>query len=192
MKTLYLIVVCFLSGFSFAQNATQSILKGNQLYQQSQFELAEAQYRKALEYDENNEKAKYNLANALQRQNKFDEAAKILEELGNSAKDNSIRSAAFYNQGVAYTKMKNLDASIESYKKALRLNPADKKARENLQKALLQQKKQQQQNSQQKKSQSNMSQKEAQQKLDMLNQKEKQLHQRKDKQTEGSGGAQDW
>jgi Tetratricopeptide repeat len=92
---------------------------------------------------------------------------------------------------VAYTKMKDLDASIESYKKSLRLNPNDQEARENLEKALLQKKNQQQQ-SQQKQSQSNMSQKEAQQKLDMLNQKEKKLHQNKDKEQQGSAQAQDW
>lgn len=187
--TLFLLMLC-ISSFGFTQNAAQSIIKGNKLYQQSQFDLAEAQYRKALEYDAGNEKAKYNLANALQKQNKYDEAAKLLEDLAGNSKDNSLKSASYYNQGVAYTKMKNLDASIESYKKALRLNPDDKEARENLEKALLQKKKQS--SSQQKKSQSNMSQKEAQQKLDMLNQKEKQLHQRKDKEQQGSGQAQDW
>jgi tetratricopeptide (TPR) repeat protein len=174
----------------FTQNATLSIIKGNRLYQQSQFDLAEAQYRKALEYDPENGKAKYNLANALQKQNKFDEAAKLLEDLAGNLKDNSLKSAAYYNQGVAYTKMKNLDASIESYKKALRLNPNDQEARENLEKALLQKKNQK--SSQQKKAQSSMSQKEAQQKLDMLNQKEKKLHQQKDKEQQGSGQAQDW
>jgi len=191
MKILVLIGSLFLSVFAFTQNATESLVKGNQLYQQSQFDQAEAQYRKALEYEPDNEKAKYNLANTLQKQNKYDEAAKLLENLAGSSKDNSLKSAAYYNQGVAYTKMKNLDASIESYKKALRLNPIDKEARENLEKALLQ-KKNQQSSSQQKKSQSNMSQKEAQQKLDMLNQKEKQLHQRKDKEQQGAGQAQDW
>jgi len=191
MKTLLLISSLFLAVFAFSQNATESIIKGNILYQQSQFDLAEVQYRKALEYEPDNEKAKYNLAAALQRQSKFDDAAKLLDDLAGSSKDNSIKSAAYYNQGVAYTKMKNLDASIESYKKALRLNPDDKEARENLEKALLQ-KKNQQSSSQQKKSQSSMSQKEAQQKLDMLNQKEKQLHQRKDKEQQGSGQAQDW
>jgi Ca-activated chloride channel homolog len=191
MKWPLLIVLFSLPGFAIAQNATQSVLNGNQFYQQSQFDLAEAQYRKALEYDPGNEKAKYNLANALQRQSKYDEAAKLLEDLAGSSKDNSIKSAAYYNQGVANTKIKNLDASIESYKKALRLNPNDKEARENLEKALLQ-KKTQKSSSQQKKSQSNMSQKEAQQKLDMLNQKEKQLHQRKDKEQQGSGQSQDW
>jgi Ca-activated chloride channel homolog len=191
MKWPLLIVLFSLPGFAIAQNPTQSVLNGNQFYQQSQFDLAEAQYRKALEYDPGNEKAKYNLANALQRQSKYDEAAKLLEDLAGSSKDNSIKSAAYYNQGVANTKIKNLDASIESYKKALRLNPNDKEARENLEKALLQ-KKNQKSSSQQKKSQSNMSQKEAQQKLDMLNQKEKQLHQRKDKEQQGSGQSQDW
>jgi len=191
MKTLLLIVALFICFFGIAQNATESIVKGNQLYQQSQFDLAEVQYRKALEYEPDNEKAKYNLANSLQKQSKFEEAAKLLDNLSGTSKDNSLKSAAYYNQGVAYTKMKNLDASIESYKKALRLNPNDKEARENLEKALLQ-KKNQQSSSQQKKSQSNMSQKEAQQKLDMLNQKEKQLHQRKDKEQQGAGQAQDW
>lgn len=191
MKLLFLIGIMILSLSGNAQNATQSIIKGNQFYRQFQFDLAETQYRKALEYEPENEKAKYNLANALQRQTKYDEAAKLLEELGNSSTENSIKSAAYYNQGVAYTKMKNLDASIESYKKALRLNPNDQEARENLEKALLQ-KKNQKSSSQQKKSQSNMSQKEAQQKLDMLNQKEKQLHQRKDKEQQGSSQAQDW
>jgi Ca-activated chloride channel homolog len=191
MKWPLLILLFSLPGFAIAQNAAQNLVNGNQFYQKSQFDLAEAQYRKALEYDRGNEKAKYNLANALQRQSKYDEAAKLLEDLGGSSKDNSTKSAAYYNQGVAYTKMKNLDASIESYKKALRLNPNDKEARENLEKALLQ-KKNQKSSSQQKKSQSNMSQKEAQQKLDMLNQKEKQLHQRKDKEQQGSGQSQDW
>jgi Ca-activated chloride channel homolog len=181
----------FLWAHAEAQNAPESIVKGNKLYQQSQFDLAEAQYRKALEYEPENEKAKYNLANALQRQNKYEEAAKLLDGLAGSTKDKSVKSAAYYNQGVAYTKMKNLDASVESYKNALRNNPNDKEARENLEKALLQ-KKNQQSSSQQKKSQSNMSQKEAQQKLDMLNQKEKQLHQSKDKEQQGSGQAQDW
>jgi len=190
---LILVSIAILSLLARAsgQNAPESILKGNKLYQQSQFDLAEAQYRKALEYEPDNEKAKYNLANALQKENKYDEAAKLLDDLAGSSKDNSIKSAAYYNQGVAYTKMKNLDASIESYKKALRTNPNDREARENLEKALLQ-KKNQQTSSQQKKSQSNMSQKEAQQKLDMLNQKEKQLHERKDKEQQGSGQAQDW
>lgn len=180
-----------------AQAQTDAALaKGNEYYQLSQYELAEAQYRKVLDKDPNNVTAQYNLSNALQQQKKYDEAIKLLDQLGESNAPKTIRSAAYYNQGVANTKAKNLEASIESYKSALRLDPADKEARENLQKALLELKKkqQQQQKDQQKKQDPKMSQKEAEQKLKLLDQKEKELHQRqqdKSKQT-GQGQSQDW
>jgi len=190
MRSQLLIMMVFLSHFGYSQNAAESIVKGNKLYQQSQFDLAEAQYRKALEYEPDNEKAKYNLAAALHKQSKYSEAAKLLDDLAGSSKDKPLKSAAYYNQGVGYTKLHDLDSSIESYKNALRFNPDDKEARENLEKALLQKKNQS--SSSQSKSQSSMSQKQAQQKLDMLNQKEKQLHQKKDRQQQGSGQAQDW
>jgi Ca-activated chloride channel family protein len=193
MKKILLLIILFCSLTGYGQTAVESILRGNQFYQESQFEQAEAQYRQALEYDPNNEKAKYNLANALQKQKKYQEAVSILGELGQTSKDPAIKSAAYYNQGVAHSQMKNLEESIESYKKSLRLNPGDKEARENLEKALLAQKnKQKQKNQQDKQKNPNMSQKEAEQKLKMLQQKEKELHQRKDKQNQGSGQSQDW
>jgi len=53
---LILVSIAILSLLARAsgQNAPESILKGNKLYQQSQFDLAEAQYRKALEYEPDN------------------------------------------------------------------------------------------------------------------------------------------
>lgn len=191
MKWKLFMALMFPVVFANAQNAVESILRGNQYYQQSQFNLAEAQYRKALHYEPDNEKAKYNLANALQKQNKLDEAAKLLDDLTESTKDESLKSASYYNQGVAYSKMKKLDESIEAYKQSLRLKPDDQEARENLEKALLQ-KKNQNKNTPQKKPSPSMSQKEAQQKLDMLNQKEKQLRQKNDRQKPGKGQAEDW
>lgn len=191
MKWKLFMALMFPVVFANAQNAVESILRGNQYYQQSQFNLAEAQYRKALNYEPDNEKAKYNLANALQKQNKLDEAAKLLDDLTESTKDESLKSASYYNQGVAYSKMKKLDESIEAYKQSLRLKPDDQEARENLEKALLQ-KKNQNKNTPQKKPSPAMSQKEAQQKLDMLNQKEKQLRQKNDRQKPGKGQAEDW
>ena len=86
---------------------------------------------------------------------------------------------------------KNLEASIESYKKALRIDPTDQQARENLQKALLEQKKQQQQQQQQK-PQSSMSQNEAERKLRQLQQRERELQQRMRSRKQGAGQAQDW
>lgn len=195
MKRILFLQIVFVSLFTQAQNVNSHLSKGNQYYKQTQFDLAEAEYRKALQADPVNATAQYNLANALQKQKKYDEAVQVLEKLYGSGVNNNLRSAAAYNQGVAHTKQKALEASIESYKKALRLNPDDKEARENLQKALSElKKKQDEEQKEQKKSQSNMSQKEAEQKLNLLQQKEKQLQERLQNQNKQKGGkqAKDW
>jgi Ca-activated chloride channel family protein len=191
MRPILFITLLLLSFMAHSQEA--EIDKGNQYYQAAQYDLAEAQYRKAMELDPKNTTAQYNLANALQKQNKFDEASKVLETLANTTPNKAIQSAAWYNHGVALTKLKNLEGSIESYKKALRINPSDQEARENLEKALLELKKKQSQSSQNKSSSSSMSQKEAEQKLQLLQQKEKEIQQRKNKgKQQGAGQAQDW
>lgn len=195
MKKLLVVQMLLFSLLANAQTAVSYVSKGNQYYKQTQFDLAEAEYRKALQADPENTTAQYNLANALQKQKKYDEAEQVLEKLYNATNVAKLKSAAAYNQGVAYTKQKNLEASIESYKKALRLNPDDQEARENLQKALSELKKQQdEQKKQQQKSQSNMSQKEAEQKLNLLQQKEKELQERLQNQNKQKGGkqAKDW
>src|SRR5687767_12326900 len=190
MKNLFTVLLTFLSFVAVAQ--TNRILQGNQLYKAGQYEQAEIQYRKALEADANNTTAMYNLANALHKQGKHDEAIRINGTLAKIAKDNNMKSAAYYNQGVSYSKLNNLEASIESYKNALRQNPGDQQARENLEKALLQLKKKQQQQQQQKQKQnSDLSQKEADQKLKQLQQREKELQQRLNKKSQGGGQAQD-
>jgi Ca-activated chloride channel homolog len=187
MKTIILTVICLCCLSALGQNAY--ILRGNQYYRQSQFELAEAQYRKALEEDPSNSAAQFNLANALQKQKKYREAIDLTTRTAANAADKKMKAQSFYNQGVAHTKLKDLEKSIESYKNALRIDPNDQQARENLQKALLEQKKQQQQ---QQKPQSSMSQNEAERKLKQLQQRERELQQRMRSRKQGEGQAQDW
>lgn len=191
-KTILLLCLMLAALFSQAQE-NANIAKGNEYYQMSQYDLAAAQYRKALEAEPNNAIAQYNLANTLQRQKKYDEAVQLLDGLAESTNDKKLKEKTYYNRGVAYSHLKNLDQSIESYKSALRLDPTDTQARENLQKALLEQKKKQQEQNQ-KKPEPKMSQKEAEQKLKMLQQKEKELQQQKQNKNRqnGAGQAQDW
>jgi Ca-activated chloride channel homolog len=195
MKQLILAILILFSVVTHAQSANSYIIKGNKYYTQTQFDLAEGQYKKALSIDQGNTTAQFNLANALQKQKKYDEAVQVLEKLYNAGPETKLRSATAYNQGVAYTKQKELEPSIEAYKKALRLNPNDKDARENLQKALSElKKKQDEQKQSQQKSSSSMSQNEAEQKLKLLQEKEKQLQQKLQNQNKQKGGgqAQDW
>lgn len=166
--------------FSKAQSVAAAVSKGNEMYRQRQYDLAEQQYKIALEKEPSNTTAQYNLAGALYQQKKWPEAHGVLKKLANATTDKALKEAVYYNDGVVYTKEKNLDASIEAYKAALRLNPEDGEARENLQKALNERKQQQQQKQQQQKQQqrSNMSQKEAEQKLKLLQEREKRLQER--------------
>jgi tetratricopeptide (TPR) repeat protein len=190
MKTTVMILL-FLSTSARAQNAATYISRGNDYYLQLQFELAEGQYRLALDKQPNNTEAGYNLANALMQQKKYKAAIEMYEGVTASDNDN-LKAAAFYNAGVSYSKQKDLPNSIEAYKSALRLNPNDKEARENLQKALSELKQQQQQNNQNKGG-GGMDQKQADQKLKELQQKEKELQQKLQQgQGKGQGGGKDW
>ena len=183
MKTNLLFTLALLNVLlAQAQSAEKALHKGNEHYRQQQFALAEKQYKEALEEDASHAKAQYNLANALYQQKRYSEAHAVLKKLNGGTADKGLKAATHYNQGVVYTKEKALEASIEAYKAALRIDPADTQARENLQKALMEQKKQQQQKKEQEKKQqqkkNNMSEKEAEQKLKLLQEREKQLQER--------------
>ncbi|HEU0064409.1 MAG TPA: tetratricopeptide repeat protein, partial [Flavisolibacter sp.] len=125
MKKLIIPILLFAACRINAQDSITSVYKGNQYYQQSQFDIAESQYRKAIQDNSKSFIARFNLANALQKQKKFDESITILESLAEDTKEPSLKSSVYYNQGVAYTKSKELEKSIDSYKKALLFNPND-------------------------------------------------------------------
>jgi Ca-activated chloride channel family protein len=184
-----------------SQPAENDISTGNVFYRQKQFDKAATEYKKAIETDPGNNKAKYNLANTLYKQNKLDEAVKLFTEVSGNNEKIDLKEQAFYNKGTVLSKQKKLEESIEAYKAALRLNPEDNEARENLQKALLELKKKnppkpKPDDSKKKKPEqrSSMSLKEAEQRLRLLSQKEKAAQERMQKEKSKAGGSQtkDW
>jgi tetratricopeptide (TPR) repeat protein len=191
MKRL-LIVFLLISLHALAQRANTYVSKGNEYYLKLEFDLAEAQYRKALEMEPRNAEARYNLANALMQQKKYKAAVEMYD--GMITDNKNLQAAAYYNAGVSYSKQKDLPASIDAYKAALRINPTDREARENLQKALSELK-QQQQNQQNKQNNGGggMSESQADKKLRDLQEKEKELQQKMQQgQNRGQGGGRDW
>jgi tetratricopeptide (TPR) repeat protein len=207
VKIKLIILLLFFSRVASAQSseADKNIRAGNEFYKQQQLDKAASEYSKAIEADPNKGVAKFNLANTLYRQNKQDEAVKIFTEVADYAEKTDLKAKAYYNKGTVLSQQKKLEESIESYKSTLRLNPDDKEARENLQKALLELKRKNQpkkkedqkkkkQEQQQKQPQSKMSPKETQQRLQLLAQKEKEVQQRiqKEKVKPGGSQAKDW
>jgi len=206
MKKCLIILFLLFSGSAFSQSKSveKTIQAGNEFYQQQQFAKAAEEYGKAINADPANSTAKFNRANALYKQDKKVDAAIGFAEVADEVKDKVIRSKAFYNKGVILSGQKSLEESIEAYKNALRNEPADKEARENLQKALLELKKKQadkkkedpkkKKDDQQKQPQSKMSPKEAEQRLKLLQQKEKEVQERVQREKTKTGGSQakDW
>jgi Ca-activated chloride channel homolog len=180
---------------SLAQKENMLILRGNRYYKQKQVDQAKEQYQKAIEQAPDNPVANYNLGNTQFRKNNYDDAIKSYEASIQHTTDKTIREKGWYNSGVAWIKQQKLQESIDSWKKALKLDPADEDARENLQKALLElkkkepkrekddpkqeKKKQDQQNQQQTKpQQSKLTKKQVEQLLNALQQKEREVQEK--------------
>ena len=191
-KALLLLFIGMLLGQVALAQANKSITEGNTYYRNGQFDLAERSYREALQKDQQNAIAQNNLASALYKQRRYDEAEKIWGTLGTNNPTKPIKATSFYNQGVIYSKQKELDKSIDSYKAALRNDPNDKQARENLQKALLEKKKQQQEQQNQQKQKSSMSQSQAEKQLQQLQEKEKNIRERMQQGQGGTPMQKDW
>lgn len=127
--------------FSQEKNTTRKqrnyIVEGNELYRAERYAEAEVAYRKALESDALNDIALFNLAASLLRQTSPSndtqkEAASILQSLAKNAQNTSVAENAFYNLGNLAFNSQDYAQSIEHYKNALRRNPENDKARDNL------------------------------------------------------------
>jgi Ca-activated chloride channel homolog len=167
------------------------IRKGNEYFKNGQFGMAEQHYASALKSDPSNETARYNLGLALYQQQKFSEAEAIWKKLSKESASTSMRSSSFYNAGVIQSHDKRLEESIDSYKDALRLNPDDKEARENLQKALRELKKSQGGGGGSEGG-SGMNKDQADKQLQKLQEKESKLQQNIQKKSQGSPQSKNW
>jgi Ca-activated chloride channel homolog len=206
MKKYMVISFLFVYPAVNAQQVEQTIKKGNDLYKQQQYEPAAVAYDEALAKDPANKTAMFNRASTVYRLSKYSEAIKSFDDLAAKSTETGEKAKSYYNKGAILSHQKRLEESIDAYKNALRQDPSDKEARENLQKALLElkkktpppkkeseQKKKQQQNKKQQQ-QPKMNPKEAEQKLKLLQQKEKELQQKiqKEKSKNGGSSAKDW
>ncbi|MFZ1453443.1 MAG: VWA domain-containing protein [Ferruginibacter sp.] len=137
------LVFCLVPVTSQAQHDKALIQKGNEAYEKKEYDNAIKNYQQAAQKDPDNSTAQYNLGNALYKNNKADEAVQAYDGVLSNSTSNADKAKAFYNKGVVLQHNKKLPECIEAYKNALKLNPQDDDARQNLQKALQQQKEQQ-------------------------------------------------
>ena len=162
-----------------AQSDRKMIRQGNKLYRKGNVAEAEVSYRKAVERNERNAQANYNLGNALMGQRKDSLAITQLEKAAKLETNPLRRAQAYHNMGVICQQHRMFGEAIEAYKEALRNNPTDNETRYNLELCKRQQQDQQQDQNQQNKDNKDNKDKQDQQKQE---QKQKQDEQKQEQQ----------
>ena len=152
--------------------------QGNKQFRQGNNADAEVSYRKAVEKNQRNSQANYNLGNALMMQRKDSLAITQYEKAAKLETNPLRRAQAYHNMGVICQQHQMFGEAIEAYKEALRNNPADDETRYNLELCKRQQK--QDQNQQNKDNKDNKDQNKD--KQDQQKQDQKKDEQKQDKQ----------
>lgn len=131
MKSLIVYSFLIFSLTIFAQEEDKNLPEANQKYQSKDYVKAEAEYRISQSKMPQNSISKYNLGNAIYRQNQPAEAKMSYEKALKGSKSRSQKHEAFHNLGNVYMKEKNYAQAVEAYKNALRNNPNDEETRYN-------------------------------------------------------------
>ncbi len=131
----------------------QYIKEGNKHFERQEYAQSEVANRKALAENSSSDVARYNLASALARQGNDaarTEADSLFTDVAKTAISPEASQRSFYNLGNRAYQGEDYAGSIEMYKDALRRNPLDDNARENLRLAQLKLQEQQQDQNQDK------------------------------------------
>lgn len=128
---------------------------GKELYDTQRYAEAEVNFKKALGENPDNGRAQFNLASSYLKQrgedlvNKGDSLVKQADAIfqqTSAGNDLELAEQSFYDRGNIAFKSEDYSSAIEMYKNALRRNPENNQARENLRLAQLKKQEQDQQN----------------------------------------------
>jgi tetratricopeptide (TPR) repeat protein len=177
--------------FTKTTTANADIAAGNQAYNAQDYDTALQHYTTAQSQAPDHVEPSYNAGNTYYRRNALEQAQQTLEQTLSRPGQTLAESIHFNLGNIAYT-AQQFDVAIGHYEEALRLNPADREAKYNLELALQQQQQQQNQQNQdqnQQDQQQNQDQNQQNQQHQDQNQQNQQ-NQDQDRQNQ-SGGQQD-
>lgn len=127
------------------------VRRGNRQYAKDKIERSIESYQEALRHDPSSFEAKYDLASALYRAERYEKAEQTLLSIVNDERrSEEERGEVSYNLGNTQFAQKKYKEALSSYRRAMRCNPNDEDAKFNyaFTKRLLQQQEQQQQQNQ--------------------------------------------
>lgn len=141
-----LILLFIASSFNlWSQNKVELLNKGIEMYEQENYRDAEDYFKQAVEKDNQYYKANLNAGHSLFRQainllksgdtlgvKKLEEAQMFYKNSSSLTENDNQKAESFYNEGNSQLLSEDLEKSIESYKKSLRLHPENYKTKHNL------------------------------------------------------------
>lgn len=155
MKLLLLMTLCLnFVAIVNAQKENALIRQGNRNYEKEDFREAEKNYRKALDINNSNPKAQFNLGAAVYGNKDYEEATRIYSNMAEQKGEAGNQARVLHNLGNSLLQSREYEKSIQAYKNSLMHDPANKDTKYNLEYArmmLRKQQEQQQQNNQDKK-----------------------------------------
>jgi Ca-activated chloride channel homolog len=128
-----------------AASAGSKNKEGNRYFAEGKYEEALKAYLEAQAQDRDRPELLYNVGNAFIRQKKYEQALQSLRQV-TSKGDNRLQAASWFNAGNALFETGKFGDSAQAYIQSLRLNPADREAKHNLELALKKMQEQKQQN----------------------------------------------
>ena len=129
---IVLLITFFIANLCvIAQTDRDHVRRGNRLMRDTLFSKAQVEYQKAIEVDNTNAIAHYNLGNALLYQNKAEEALKEYDTATKFERNKVRLSKIYHNMGVLMQSAKQYDKALACYQNSLRNDPTNNETRYN-------------------------------------------------------------
>lgn len=134
MRKIFILFGAFsVISVSFGQSKYRTELyRGNQSFENQDFEKASMHYLNAIAEDKKDAKAHYNLGNNLYKNNKYADAIASYQNALKYAKNEQEKTDILYNLGNAQLKNNQPKMAAESYQQALKLSPKNERIVYNL------------------------------------------------------------
>ncbi|MDQ0477532.1 MULTISPECIES: tetratricopeptide repeat protein [Chryseobacterium] len=136
------------SVFSAQENYKTLVFKGNKQFDKENYESSSSKYMEAVQLNDKEFMAHYNLGNSLYKRKMYEEAKAEFEKAEKLSATLPDKSAALYNLGNTYMQTEDSKKAAELYKQALKQDPYNETIRKNYGIAMLKEKEKEQQKKQ--------------------------------------------
>ncbi len=185
---LFACLAAFFLFTGFFETSQGTVKKGNEHFQNKRYQSALEAYRKVQVKNPDSPEVLYDLGTALYKVDSLQESAQDLEAASKKAQDPLLKARALYNNGNVQYRLGNFEEAIDSYKKALALDPSDKDAKYNLEFLQKQKNKMDKKDQEQKKDDQKKEEQKKDQQKDKKEQQQNQSQGQQDKKDQGQQG----